>query len=78
MGSILSKNISLNAYVYGEITLTFALCRYDRLLKEVTIVLVGKYTKLEDAYASVIKALQHAALAASHRLDLKVSETFLS
>lgn len=52
--------------------------RYDRLLKEVTIVLVGKYTKLEDAYASVIKALQHAALAASHRLDLKVSETFLS
>jgi CTP synthase len=46
--------------------------RYDRLLKEVSIVLVGKYTKLEDAYASVIKALQHAALAANHRLDLKV------
>ncbi|KAK7480722.1 hypothetical protein BaRGS_00028090, partial [Batillaria attramentaria] len=45
--------------------------RYDRLLKEVTIVLVGKYTKLQDAYASVIKALQHASLAASHRLDLK-------
>lgn len=45
--------------------------RSDRLLKEVTIVLVGKYIKLEDAYASVIKALQHASLAASHRLDLK-------
>ncbi|KAJ8314884.1 hypothetical protein KUTeg_007034 [Tegillarca granosa] len=27
--------------------------RYDRLLKEVTIALVGKYTQLEDAYASV-------------------------
>ncbi|XP_041354070.1 CTP synthase 1-like isoform X2 [Gigantopelta aegis] len=48
--------------------------RYDRLLKEVTIVLVGKYTKLEDSYASVVKALQHAALAASHRLDLKYIE----
>ena len=34
---------------------------------------MGKYTKLEDAYASVIKALQHAALAVNHRLDLKVS-----
>ncbi|XP_053396420.1 CTP synthase 2-like [Mercenaria mercenaria] len=48
--------------------------RYDRLLREVTIVLVGKYTKLEDAYASVIKALQHSALAVSHRLNLKYIE----
>ena len=32
--------------------------------------MVGKYTKLEDAYASVIKALDHAALAVSHRLKL--------
>ena len=46
--------------------------RYDRLLREVTIALVGKYTKLEDAYASVIKALQHSALAVSHRLNLRV------
>lgn len=45
--------------------------RYDRLLREVTIALVGKYTKLEDAYASVIKALQHSALAVSHRLNLR-------
>ena len=35
--------------------------------------LVGKYTRLEDAYASVIKALQHASLAVNHRLDLKVN-----
>lgn len=51
--------------------------RYDRLLREVTIALVGKYTKLEDAYASVIKALQHSALAASHRLNLKVNSIVL-
>lgn len=44
--------------------------RHDRLLKEVSIVLVGKYTELPDSYASVIKALQHAALVVNHRLDL--------
>jgi CTP synthase len=32
--------------------------------------LVGKYTKLEDAYASVIKALNHASLAANYKLKL--------
>jgi len=36
-------------------------------------VLVGKYTKLEDSYISLIKALKHAALACRHRLALKVS-----
>uniref|UniRef100_A0A2C9JXR5 CTP synthase n=1 Tax=Biomphalaria glabrata TaxID=6526 RepID=A0A2C9JXR5_BIOGL len=36
--------------------------RHDRLLKEVCIVLVGKYTALSDSYTSVIKALQHASL----------------
>lgn len=48
--------------------------RYDRLLKEVTIALVGKYTKLEDAYASVIKALKHSSLSVSHRLNLRYIE----
>ena len=43
------------------------------MLKEVTIALVGKYTKLEDAYASVLKALNHAAMAVNHKLNLKVS-----
>ncbi|KAI0217671.1 CTP synthase 1 [Lamellibrachia satsuma] len=48
--------------------------RQDRLLKEVTIALVGKYTRLEDAYASVIKALTHAAMACNHKLNLKYIE----
>ena len=38
------------------------------MFKDVEIALVGKYTKLEDAYASVIKALNHASLALNHRL----------
>lgn len=44
--------------------------RAEHLRKEVQIALVGKYTKLEDAYASVIKALNHASLALNHRLKL--------
>lgn len=42
------------------------------MCKDVTIALVGKYTKLEDSYASVTKALQHAAVAAGFRLKIKV------
>uniref|UniRef100_A0A667XU25 CTP synthase n=1 Tax=Myripristis murdjan TaxID=586833 RepID=A0A667XU25_9TELE len=45
--------------------------RSDRLLENVSIALVGKYTKLSDSYASVIKALEHSALAINHKLKVK-------
>lgn len=48
--------------------------RVDTLRRDVNISLVGKYTKLEDAYASVSKSLQHAAIAAGYRLNLKYIE----
>ncbi|XP_041462371.1 CTP synthase 1-like [Lytechinus variegatus] len=48
--------------------------RYEAPSKQVTIALVGKYTKLEDAYISVTKALNHAALACKHKLNLKYIE----
>ncbi|XP_013774564.1 CTP synthase 1-like isoform X1 [Limulus polyphemus] len=48
--------------------------RFDHLVKEVTIALVGKYTQLEDSYASVTKALQHASLACNYKLNLKYIE----
>lgn len=44
--------------------------RFDRVVDEVTIALVGKYTRLQDSYISVIKALKHAALSINHRLCL--------
>ena len=47
-------------------------CRSDRLLEHVSIALVGKYTKFTDSYASVIKALEHSALAINHKLEVKV------
>lgn len=48
--------------------------RSENLFKEVIIAVVGKYTRLEDSYASVSKSLQHASLAAGYRLNLKFIE----
>ncbi|KAJ7385788.1 CTP synthase 1 [Desmophyllum pertusum] len=44
--------------------------RDERALDEVKIALVGKYTKLEDAYISVLKALKHASLHCNRRLNV--------
>ena len=44
--------------------------RLDELTQEVNIAMVGKYTDLSDAYLSVIKALQHAALAVERKLNI--------
>ena len=50
-----------------------SLCyRYERLHNEVRICLVGKYTSLEDAYTSVIKALRHAAVYCNYKVDIQV------
>ena len=53
------------------------LCSYarnDQGHGEVRIALVGKYTKLEDSYMSVTKALKHASLYCRRRLEITVSE----
>jgi len=44
--------------------------RMDERGDTVTIAVVGKYTENPDAYVSVVKALQHAALEAGFRLSL--------
>jgi CTP synthase len=41
------------------------------MTEEVRIALVGKYTGLQDSYLSVIKSLQHAAIAARKRLVIE-------
>lgn len=38
--------------------------------EKVTIALVGKYTNLHDSYLSVIKSLEHSALACQRKLNL--------
>lgn len=48
--------------------------RVENVYKKVSIALVGKYTKLEDSYASVSKSLLHASLAVGYKLDLKFIE----
>ncbi len=50
--------------------------RSERQLDEVVIALVGKYTALEDAYASVLKALNHAALFCHRKLNIRVRRFF--
>uniref|UniRef100_A0A2M4A200 CTP synthase n=1 Tax=Anopheles triannulatus TaxID=58253 RepID=A0A2M4A200_9DIPT len=45
--------------------------RVENVYKKVNIALVGKYTRLEDAYASVSKALMHASIAVGYKLELK-------
>ena len=40
----------------------------DTLTEEVHIAMVGKYTDLSGAYLSVIKSLQHAAMAVDRKL----------
>lgn len=44
--------------------------KVDRLEEEVNIAMVGKYTGLSDSYLSVIKALQHSALAVNRKLSI--------
>ncbi|CAG0893152.1 unnamed protein product [Cyprideis torosa] len=44
--------------------------RCEHLRRTVSIALIGKYVKLEDAYISLTKALRHAALAINHKVDL--------
>mgnify|MGYP001159581870 FL=1 len=44
--------------------------KVDRLKEEVNIAMVGKYTGLSDSYLSVIKALQHSALAVDRKLSI--------
>lgn len=48
--------------------------RVDNVYKKVNIALVGKYTKLEDSYASISKSLLHASLAVGYKLNLKFIE----
>ena len=54
------------------IELTAAFFRHDRLFDHVNIVLVGKYTALQDSYTSVVKSLEHAALQCARKLNITV------
>lgn len=62
----------LNTAAWGDCCELCCFYSSDRLLERVSIALVGKYTKLADAYTSVIKALEHSALAINHKLEVKV------
>ena len=72
----LDKRLQLNIKVENKIMHQWRdlARRIDTITRLVTITLVGKYTKLEDSYASVIKSLQHAAIQAGYKLNVKLIE----
>jgi CTP synthase len=51
------------------------LSNLEKLEKEVTIAICGKYTKLEDSYASIIEALMHCSAHTKHKVNVKWIET---
>ena len=53
------------------------LCRQERVLDDVSIVLVGKYTDMTDSYMSVVKSLEHSAFRCNRKLVLQ-ARTFLN
>ncbi|EDN93841.1 hypothetical protein SS1G_09708 [Sclerotinia sclerotiorum 1980 UF-70] len=48
----------------------FLTTQQERSFEDVSIVLVGKYTKLHDSYLSVIKSLEHSAMRCGKKLNL--------
>lgn len=51
----------------------FVTFRLDHSQKKIKIALVGKYTQLTDAYASVSRSLVHAAAHINHKVEITVS-----
>ncbi|MCA9459720.1 MAG: CTP synthase (glutamine hydrolyzing) [Nanoarchaeota archaeon] len=47
----------------------------DHLDKEVTVAICGKYTDLEDSYASVVEALKHCSANLTTKINIKMIET---
>ncbi len=47
----------------------------ENLDKELTIAICGKYTKLEDSYASIIESLMHCSAHTKHKVNLRWIET---
>lgn len=74
MFSFFPSELTFSVHLLLKVFSIFSSNRHEHLRYSVTIVLVGKYTQLEDSYASVIKALQHAALACNRKLELKCME----
>jgi CTP synthase len=47
----------------------------DNPQKEITIGITGKYTNVQDSYASIIKALEHCAAATNTKINIEWIET---
>ena len=57
---------------YSDLQPSNNACRQERVLDDVSIVLVGKYTDMTDSYMSVVKSLEHSAFRCNRKLILQV------
>ncbi|MFH1607776.1 MAG: CTP synthase (glutamine hydrolyzing) [archaeon] len=75
MSQLLARK--LNIFVQPEISKLKKLVEQRRNPQngELTIAIAGKYTRLEDSYASIIEALHHCAAHFSTKINLKWIET---
>ncbi|MBW2964297.1 CTP synthase (glutamine hydrolyzing) [Candidatus Woesearchaeota archaeon] len=74
----LSEIIHKNLGIYSPPNLRLwetLLQNLDSLDRETTIAICGKYTKLEDSYASIIEALMHCSAHTKHKINVKWIET---
>ena len=70
--------VCVSAYACACEDFTFLITRYESHQEEVSIALVGKYTKYEDTYTSVVKALKHASLQCRRKLKLMVNKLYVT
>lgn len=72
---ILFQKLNLRKSAIMDLSRWRYLCNMiEEVISNVTIGLIGKYTKNSDAYASVIKALQHSALWCRRKLIINYIE----
>lgn len=71
---ILNHKLQLQAPAQME-NWEYLVHQMDHAEKEITLALCGKYTKLEDSYASVIEAIRHASAHAGVKTKIKWIET---
>jgi CTP synthase len=73
INDIIKEKLSINSGVKDDWNKLVS--NLDHLDKTVTIAICGKYTKLEDSYASILEALKHCSANLKAKINVKMIET---
>jgi CTP synthase len=72
---IINKKLNLNLPEIPDLKWTKLIERLNNPDKEVNIAICGKYTSLEDSYASIKEALRHCSANTGSKITLRMIET---